>query len=143
LISFNNNSDSKDSENKNLIIVIVKTNALFENKKPKINVINKLSDNDFSDIKKLYSQCLQKSLQDQILTLIFITLTFSATSSVTSSAPFSAPSFILVLTTPFLSRPARKRKPTAKQVSQIRYNKEKKQVKKIKLAKKPKTTNIF
>jgi hypothetical protein len=58
------------------------------------------------------------------------------------SAPPPIPSPILTLTAPFLSRLTYKKKPTAKQVSQIRYNKEKKQAKKVKLAKKPKTANI-
>jgi hypothetical protein len=63
-----------------------------------------------------------------------------------NSALFSTPPFIRssvpALITPSLSRPARTRKPTAKQVSQIRRDKKEKQAKKIKLAKKPKTTNI-
>jgi hypothetical protein len=72
----------------------------------------------------------------------FIAPTLSATSPAPSSAPSPAPSPIPALTTPSSSRQARKRKPTAKQVSQIRCDKEKKQAKKIKLTKKPKTTNI-
>jgi hypothetical protein len=85
LISFDNNSDSEDSENKDYIVAVVKTNALSKNKKPKIDVANELSNSDFLDINKLYSQCLQKSLRDQILTLAFITLTLSATSSALDS----------------------------------------------------------
>jgi hypothetical protein len=52
------------------------------------------------------------------------------------------PSPVPASTAPFLSRLARERKPTAKQVSQIRRDKEQKQAKKIKLAKKPKTADI-
>jgi hypothetical protein len=62
LISSDNNSDSENSENKDLIAAVVKTNALSENKDPKIDVANESSDSDFLNINKLYSQCLQKSL---------------------------------------------------------------------------------
>ena len=57
-------------------------------------------------------------------------------------APPPLPSPVPASTAPFLSRLARERKPTAKQVSQIRRDKEQKQAKKIKLAKKPKTADI-
>jgi hypothetical protein len=117
LISFNNNSGSEDSENKDLIAVIIKTNVLSGNKEPKVNVTNKSSNSNFPDINKLYSQCLQKSLRDQILTLAFITLTLSTTFSTPFSTLSSAPPPIPALTAPFLSRLAREKKPTAKQVS--------------------------
>jgi hypothetical protein len=54
--------------------------------------------------------------------------------SVPPSAPPPIPSSVPALT--------RERKRTAKQVSQIRCDKEKKQAKKVKLAKKPKTADI-
>jgi hypothetical protein len=57
-------------------------------------------------------------------------------------APSPLPCPVPASTAPFLSRLARKRKPTAKQVSQIHCDKEQKQTKKIKLAKKPKTADI-
>jgi hypothetical protein len=57
-------------------------------------------------------------------------------------APPPLPSPVPASTAHFLSRLAREGKPTAKKVSQIRRNKEQKQAKKIKLAKKPKTADI-
>jgi hypothetical protein len=57
-------------------------------------------------------------------------------------APPPLPSLVPALTAPFLNRLAREKKPTAKQVSQICCDKEQKQAKKIKLAKKPKTADI-
>jgi hypothetical protein len=62
LISSDNNSDSEDSENKDFIAAVVKTNVLFGNKEPEVDVANESSDSDFSDINELYLQCLQKSL---------------------------------------------------------------------------------
>jgi hypothetical protein len=77
LISSDNNSDSEDSENKDLIAAVVKTNALSGNEEPEVDVANESSDSNFPDINELYSQCLQKSLRDQILTPAFIAPTLS------------------------------------------------------------------